>query len=370
MKGVGRMVCSTFLKHFFLAFTLSLAIIAFTFFRSHIPDVRSYLQSTSRNMSASTSSSLKLPKTQVEWRQALDDLPSTPDNIPAFFFGHGSPMLAMPEGGGGGFASVLKHAGSKGPLANFLRDFGPALLEKYKPKGIVVFSAHWETYGERLVTDYGEENPLLMDYYGFQPELYQLQFKSRGDSRISQRIVKAFQEAGQLARTTTKLEARGEDGRGFSGPGLDHGVFVPFRLMFGEQFLDIPIVQVSFDGSLDPAKNWAVGQAVEALRREGLLILSGGLTVHNLRDFSCFSEDSARPTYKAFDEAVVKAAAVEDHDARKKALVALTSHEGFRLAHPREDHFVPLYVAGGAGGEGAARVVAAIYGSPTIAFGL
>ena len=47
---------------------------------------------------------------------------------------------------------------------------------------------------------------------------------------------------------------------------MDHGVFVPFRLMFGEEFTDIPIVQVSMDGTLDAEKNWAVGQAVKELR--------------------------------------------------------------------------------------------------------
>lgn len=73
-------------------------------------------------------------------------------------------------------------------------------------------------------------------------------------------------QAGYLARTTNKLEPRGDDGRGFSGPGLDHGVFVPFRLMFGEEVSDIPIVEVSFDGSLDPEKNWALGKAVQSLR--------------------------------------------------------------------------------------------------------
>ena len=62
------------------------------------------------------------------------------------------------------------------------------------------------------------------------------------------------------------MEARGQDGRGFSGPGLDHGVFVPFKLMFGEDFMDVPVVQVSIDSSLSPEKNWAVGKAVEALR--------------------------------------------------------------------------------------------------------
>ena len=91
------------------------------------------------------------PKTRPEWRKVLEELTATPEKIPAFFFGHGSPMLAFPDSSdGGGFGSVLKHAGPKGPLANFLRDFGPFLLEKYKPKAIVVFSAHWDTRGKRL----------------------------------------------------------------------------------------------------------------------------------------------------------------------------------------------------------------------------
>ena len=68
------------------------------------------------------------------------------------------------------------------------------------------------------------------------------------------------------ARTTTKLEPRGLDGLHKQSPGFDHGVFVPFRIMFGEEFRDIPIVEVSMDGSLDPEKEWAIGRAVKALR--------------------------------------------------------------------------------------------------------
>lgn len=36
--------------------------------------------------------------------------------------------------------------------------------------------------------------------------------------------------------------------------------------MFGEEFTDIPIVEMSMDGSLDPERNWALGEAVEKLR--------------------------------------------------------------------------------------------------------
>jgi aromatic ring-opening dioxygenase catalytic subunit (LigB family) len=38
--------------------------------------------------------------------------------------------------------------GPKGPNAKFLQDFGKTLLDKYKPKAIVVFSAHWESHGQ------------------------------------------------------------------------------------------------------------------------------------------------------------------------------------------------------------------------------
>src|SRR5258707_9988228 len=113
----------------------------------------------------------------TKWREALESLPATPENIPAFFFAHGSPALAFQNPPQNPF---LEYHGQGGPLYEFLKDFGPTLLKKYKPKGIVVFSAHWET-DERQgkffavlytplslndstsVTDYGDENPLLFD---------------------------------------------------------------------------------------------------------------------------------------------------------------------------------------------------------------
>ena len=102
--------------------------------------------------------------------------------------------------------------------------------------------------------------------------------------------------------------------------------------MFGEDFTDIPVVEVSLDGTFDPLKNWAVGQAVNQLRSvlpfqccfptcnliyrdhrdEQILVLSGGLTIHNLRDFSCFAEDTAKPAYLAFNDAILDAVQTAD----------------------------------------------------------
>lgn len=112
------------------------------------------------------------PTTQQQWVQALHELPDVPagGKIPAFFFGHGvracfrspprwlcvtivplqSPMLLWPKNSPRPFDSDTQ--GPDGSLLRFLQDFGPWLLDKYKPKAIVVFSAHWETRYETLGT--------------------------------------------------------------------------------------------------------------------------------------------------------------------------------------------------------------------------
>lgn len=44
------------------------------------------------------------------------------------------------------------------------------------------------------MTDYGDLNPLLYDYYGFQPAMYKLKFGSRGDHALSERVVQLYKE--------------------------------------------------------------------------------------------------------------------------------------------------------------------------------
>ncbi|KAM0790887.1 hypothetical protein ACM66B_004726 [Microbotryomycetes sp. NB124-2] len=309
-----------------------------------------------------------------QWQAQLDSLPSlaqTGGKIPSIFVAHGQPGLIWPPTLPPRDSPLAEVQGPNGSLVSFLKDFGPKLLQQYSPKAVVVLSAHWETRNGTLVSDYGDENPLLMDYFGFPKELYQVEFKSRGDHEVAQRVVNLLKAAGKPARLTTKLEARGEDGRGFKGPGLDHGVFVPFKLMFSDE-CPVPIVQVSIDASLDPEDEWQLGRALEPLRSEGVLIISGGLTIHTFRDFSAFSPKGAADVYKSFERAIIDAAEQQDPVERKQALKGLVTHPGFRKAHPREEHFVPLYIAAGACSQspGQARTVFGDHGAKTIVFGV
>jgi aromatic ring-opening dioxygenase catalytic subunit (LigB family) len=82
--------------------------------------------------------------------------------------------------------------------------------------------------------------------------------------------------------------------------------------MFGETFTDVPIIEVSMNSSLDPDDEWALGAAVSDLRNEGLLVLAGGLTIHNLRDFAAFNPDSAGALYHEFDQACLDAVTIAD----------------------------------------------------------
>lgn len=67
--------------------------------------------------------------------------------------------------------------------------------------------------------------------YNFPSELYEAKFKSRGDSALSRRCVELLRANDIKARLSPRMEGRGLDGKSNEQkPGLDHGVFVPFKV--------------------------------------------------------------------------------------------------------------------------------------------
>ncbi|KAH6560625.1 hypothetical protein BASA60_000594 [Batrachochytrium salamandrivorans] len=70
--------------------------------------------------------------------------------------------------------------------------------------------------------------------------------------------------------------------------------------MFPSQF-EIPIIQVSISSNLDPHYHLAIGKALTPLRDEGVLIISGGLTIHTFDDGDAWNPLTANPGYLDFE---------------------------------------------------------------------
>jgi aromatic ring-opening dioxygenase catalytic subunit (LigB family) len=72
---------------------------------------------------------------------------------------------------------------------------------------------------------------------------------------------------------------------------------------------------------------------------------------------------------KAVVDSVKNATSVEERNEDMKQLMI---HPFFQRAHPREEHFVPIYIAAGAGSaeDEGASVLADIHSAISIAFGL
>jgi aromatic ring-opening dioxygenase catalytic subunit (LigB family) len=106
---------------------------------------------------------------------------------------------------------------------------------------------------------------------------------------------------------------------------------------------------------------------------EGVVILAGGLTIHTFRETNAWDPKTAPQGFKDFELAVVDSVNdVSSVQERNEKMKALTKHPFFRRAHPREEHFVPIYIAAGAGsGDGESAIVLAdVHSAISSAFGV
>lgn len=217
---------------------------------------------------------------------------------------------------------------------DFLKGLRGALDQK--PKAIVVISGHWEA--AQFTVASGPRPSLIYDYGGFPAHTYQLKYDAPGDPALAQRIRDLLSEQG--------IASAADPGRGW-----DHGVFIPFKLIFPDA--DVPVVQLSLKVGLDPAEHMAAGRALAPLRDEGVLIVGSGMSFHNMRGFGDPRFGPVSDQFDAWLTQTVEAPAAE----RDQGLARWADAPAGRLAHPREEHLLPLMVAeGAAGGDPGGRV--------------
>jgi aromatic ring-opening dioxygenase catalytic subunit (LigB family) len=202
------------------------------------------------------------------------------------------------------------------------------------PRAVLVITAHWE--GRDFLVSSAAKPPMIYDYGGFPPHTYQVQYPAPGSPELAAQVQALLQAGGHPAML---------DGE----RGFDHGTFSAMVPVFPEA--DVPIVQLSLKQGLDPHTHIAVGRLLAPLREQGVLIVGSGLSYHNLRAFNVQGAAASH----AFDDWLRGAMALAPAE-RTAALLAWDRAPGARMAHPREEHLLPLMVALGAAEHDAATV--------------
>nr|POF14345.1 4,5-dopa dioxygenase extradiol [Quercus suber] len=253
---------------------------------------------------------------------AISDARSS-SRTPVYFLGIGGPN----------FMEAKDH-----PAYAKLAEVGQEITSAVKPNAVVVFSAHWQHGPSTVAINVAEKTDLIYDFHGFPPHYYEYEFPNKGSPELAERVVQMLSGAGISVDRTQR--------------GLDHGVWVGFLAAFDplKNALDVPIVQVSLFASDDPNQHYHLGQALEQLRNEGVLIIGAGMAVHNLMDFrKARGNGKLMPYASTFEEGVGEAVMTEPAK-RQSALTALLKRDDARQAHPSFEHILPLHVVAGAAG--------------------
>jgi 4,5-DOPA dioxygenase extradiol len=194
-----------------------------------------------------------------------------------------------------------------------------------RPRAILMVSAHWEA--APLAIGAVRTVPLVYDFGGFPERYYRVAYPAPGAPELAERV-------------RALLRAPGTPVHDAPDRGLDHGAYVPLVEMYPDA--DIPVLQISLP-TLDPRRLMETGRRLAPLRDEGVLIVGSGFFTHNLRALAPTGRVAS--VMSEFDDWGRRALRSQDLDAlldfEHKAPAA-------RLAHPRTEHFAPLFVTLGA----------------------
>ncbi|MFH8609390.1 dioxygenase [Streptomyces sp. NPDC018029] len=224
--------------------------------------------------------------------------------MPALYLSHGAPPLADDPVWPGELAAWS--------------------AELPRPKAILMVSAHWEE--APLALSATETLPLVYDFWGFPEHYYQVTYAAPG-------------APGLAASVRKLLHAPGTPVQDVPDRGLDHGAYVPLVEMYPDA--DVPVLQISLP-TLDPRRLMDIGRRLAPLCDEGVLIVGSGFFTHNLAAL----RHGGVPGWSAeFDAWGYEALEAGDVDA---LLDFGHKSPAGRLAHPRTEHFAPLFVTLGA----------------------
>jgi 4,5-DOPA dioxygenase extradiol len=203
-----------------------------------------------------------------------------------------------------------------------------------QPKLILCVSAHWLTTGWQITAD--EKPRTIHDFGGFPQALFDQQYPAPGDPAAAKAIAGLLSPAPDGAAVGLTNDW-----------GLDHGSWSVLKPMFPSA--QIPVLQLSMDYARPIGDHFAIGRRLQSLRRQGVLIVASGNTVHNLRAIQMhMGNQEALDWARSFDDWV----AARISAGEREALVNFQQRgQEATLAHPSYEHFLPLLYAAGAAKE-------------------
>ncbi|WP_028466985.1 DODA-type extradiol aromatic ring-opening family dioxygenase [Nisaea denitrificans] len=247
-------------------------------------------------------------------------------SLPSLFLPHGAPDLLL----------------STHVSKDFLGTLGSRVE---RPAAILIVSAHWEAAQPTLTT--AEAPETVHDFFGFPDALYRIRYPARTASDLVDWVDHLLADQGVAAASDPE--------RGF-----DHGAWVPLSLAYPDA--DIPVVQLSLVQGGTARQHFEIGRALAPLRGRDVLIVGSGSVTHNLRELG--AEGTPPPVWAtAFDDWVSSAVEAGDWE---NLMQFPEAPETSRRAHPTPEHFLPFYVAAGAGAGEAGRKLHGSYSHGSI----
>lgn len=240
--------------------------------------------------------------------------------LPALYLSHGAPMLFE--------------------MSDWMTELHTWARALPKPTGIVIVSAHWEQ--APLSLSVAQPAELVYDFGGFDPMYYRMRYDTPDSSHLATRVRSLMPDTEVVHQHVSR--------------GLDHGAWVPLKIMYPDG--DIPVLQVSMP-THDPDRLMALGARLRDLRSEGVLVIGSGYMTHGLPFINWRRPDEIPGWSRDFD---LWAAETLERGDLETLSAFQSAAPGMPYAHPTVEHFTPLFITLGAAEDPTARPTTRIDG--------
>jgi 4,5-DOPA dioxygenase extradiol len=223
-----------------------------------------------------------------------------PSRLPAVFIGHGSPRNAL---GGNRYTDAWRAFGAR-----------------FRPRAVLLISAHWYTSGTRVTASARPRTN--HDFVSFKGPVSSFEYPAPGDVAL----------AGRVRELLSPVEVAFDERWGY-----DHGAWNVLANLYPKA--DVPVVELSLDRTQAPAFHYDLAARLAPLRDEGVLIVGSGNVIHNIEIMRTNWPAEPAGWARRFNDDLLDRLERGDH-------AGLVAYEKLgrdaQLAIPTPDHYLPF----------------------------